>query len=127
MAQMHSRIPVSHMQRGELLVFEAMARLSHDWVIFHSCKEDYREDERYVHFEADFVLLIPGRGIVVIEVKDWPEMQVQNGRWQSRKNSGEPWKTHTQSPLEQANIALQKLMRSLSRCGCIPQSHPACR
>ena len=122
MAQMHSRIPVSHMQRGELLVFEAMARLPHDWVIFHSCKEDYREDERYVHFEADFVLLIPGRGIVVIEVKDWPEMQVQNGRWQSRKNSGEPWKTHTQSPLEQANIALQKLMRSLARCGCIPQN-----
>ena len=122
MAQMHSRIPVSRMQRGELMVYKAMSCLPQDWVIFHSCKEDYREDDRYVHFEADFVLLVPGRGIVVVEVKDWPEVQVVNGHWQSRRNSSESWKTHTQSPLEQANITLQKLMRSLTRCGCIPHA-----
>lgn len=122
MAQMHSRIPVSRMQSGELLVYEAMARLPQDWVIFHSCKEDYLEDGRYVHFEADFVLLIPGRGIAVVEVKDWPELRLENGHWQSRRHSTDDWKTHTQAPLEQANIALQKLMRSLARCACIPQA-----
>lgn len=122
MAQIYSRIPVSNMQRGELLVYEAMAELPQDWVVFHSCKEDYLEDGHYIHFEADFVVLVPHKGIVVIEVKDWPELQVSAGRWQSRKNSRSEWKTHTHSPLEQANIALQKLMRSLARCGCIPQS-----
>lgn len=121
MAQLHSRIPVQKMQRGERLVYDAMAPLPQDWVIFHSCKEDYRDGDLYVHYEADFVLLIPGRGIVVIEVKDWPQVRINKGRWESRKNDGENWKSHVQPPLEQANIALQKLMRSLASCGCLPK------
>lgn len=122
MAQMYSRIPVSRMQRGELMVYEIMSRLPQDWCIFHSCKEDYQEDGLHVHFEADFVLLIPGRGIAVVEVKDWPEIRIENGHWQSRRHSADNWKTHTLPPLEQANIAMQKLMRSLARCGCIPHA-----
>lgn len=122
MAQMYSRIPVSRMQRGELMVYEIMSRLPQDWCIFHSCKEDYLEDGLHVHFEADFVLLIPGRGIAVVEVKDWPEIRIENGHWQSRRHSADTWKTHTLPPLEQANIAMQKLMRSLARCGCIPHA-----
>lgn len=110
------------MQRGERMVYDAMAKLPPDWVIFHSCKEDYLEDGRYIHYEADFVLLIPRLGIVVIEVKDWPQVRIQHGRWQSRKNSTDFWKEHTHSPLEQANIALQKLMRSMTRCACLPQN-----
>ena len=120
MAQLYSRIPVQNMQRGERLVYEAMVNLPPDWVIFHSCKEDYREDNRYVHYEADFVVLVPERGLVVLEVKDWPQVRIQDGRWQSRRHEEEEWKPHAQSPLEQANIALQKIMRSLARCGCLP-------
>ncbi len=122
MAQVHSRIPVQNIQRGERLVYDAMHRLPEDWVVFHSCKEDYLEDNRYVHYEADFVVLVPERGIVVIEVKDWPQIRVQNGRWQSRRNSHDEWQSHVHSPLEQANIALQKLMRSLARCACLPHA-----
>ena len=55
MAQIYSRIPVSNMQRGERLVYDHMALLPADWVIFHSCKEDYLEEQHYIHFEADFV------------------------------------------------------------------------
>ena len=109
------------MQRGERVVYDAMSRLPDDWVVFHSCKEDYQEDNRYVHYEADFVVLAPGLGIVVIEVKDWPIVRVEKGRWLSRKDDRSPWKHHTHSPLEQANIALQKIMRSLTRCGCLSQ------
>lgn len=123
MAVIHSRIPEQNMQRGERMVYDAMAKLPADWVVFHSCKEDYMEDERYVHYEADFVVLIPQKGLVVIEVKDWPQVRLLDGRWQSRKDDHSPWKTHAQSPLEQANIALQKIMRSLARCGCLPQNH----
>ena len=65
MAQVLSRIPVQNIQRGERLVYDAMAKLPENWVVFHSCKEDYREDNRYVHYEADFVVLVPERGIVV--------------------------------------------------------------
>ena len=122
MAQVLSRIPVQNIQRGERLVYDAMAKLPENWVVFHSCKEDYREDNRYVHYEADFVVLIPERGIVVIEVKDWPQIRIQNGRWQSRRNSGDTWQSHAHAPLEQANIALQKLMRSLAHCACLPQA-----
>lgn len=122
MAQLYSRIPVQNMQRGERVVYDAMAKLPDNWVVFHSCKEDYLDDRRYVHYEADFVVLIPQRGLVVIEVKDWPQMRISNGRWQSRKDENSPWQTHVHSPLEQANIALQKIMRSLARSGSIAQS-----
>ncbi len=122
MAQLHSRIPTQNMQRGERLVYDAMAQLPHDWVIFHSCKEDYREDDRYIHYEADFVVLIPERGIVVIEVKDWPQVRIVNGVWESRRSDSDAWKRHTHNPLEQANIALQKIMRSLTRSGCLPKA-----
>ena len=122
MARVHSRIPVQNMQPGERLVYDAMARLPENWVVFHSCKEDYREDDRYVHYEADFVLLIPGRGLLVIEVKDWPQVRIEKGRWQSRRHDADSWKTHAQAPLEQANIALQKIMRSLTRCACVPRN-----
>ena len=121
MAQLHSRIPVQNLQRGERLVYNAMAQLPPDWVVFHSCKEDYREDNRYVHYEADFVVLIPERGLTVIEVKDWPQVRIENGRWQSRQHDDAAWKTHVHNPLEQANIAMQKIMRSLTRCGCLPR------
>ena len=121
MAQLHSRIPVQNLQRGERLVYNAMAQLPPDWVVFHSCKEDYREDNRYVHYEADFVVLIPERGLTVIEVKDWPQVRIENGRWQSRQHDDAAWKAHVHNPLEQANIAMQKIMRSLTRCGCLPR------
>ena len=122
MAKIYSRIPEQNIQRGERIVYDAMTRLPADWVIFHSCKEDYLEDEHYIHYEADFVVLVPQKGIVVVEVKDWPQMRLLHGRWQSRKNDHGSWKTHTHAPLEQANIALQKIMRSLTRCGCLPQA-----
>lgn len=122
MAQLHSRIPVQNMQRGERVVYDAMAKLPDDWIIFHSCKEDYLDGRRYVHYEADFVVLIPRRGLVVIEVKDWPQIRIADGRWQSRKDENGTWQTHVHSPLEQANIALQKIMRSLARSGSIAQA-----
>ena len=122
MAQLHSRIPVQHMQRGERVVWDAMVQLPADWVVFHSCKEDYLDKKRYVHYEADFVVLVPGRGLVVIEVKDWPQVRVEHARWQSRRQDGDDWETHAHSPLEQANIALQKIMRSLARSGSIAQA-----
>lgn len=122
MAQLFSRIPEQNMQRGERLVYEAMAQLPDEWVIFHSCKEDYRDNERFVHYEADFVILWPEHGLIVIEVKDWPQVRIQNGKWQSRRHDRDKWVTHVQAPLEQANIALQKIMRSLAHCGCLPKA-----
>ena len=122
MARLYSRVPVQNMQRGERMVYDAMASLPADWVVFHSCKEDYMEGSFHVHYEADFVVLVPERGIVVIEVKDWPQIQVVNGRWQSRRHEHDVWKEHVHAPLDQANIALQKLMRSLTRCSSLPYS-----
>ncbi len=122
MAQLYSRIPVHNIQRGERLVYEAMGALPPDWVIFHSCKEDYRDNGHYIHYEADFVVLVPARGLVVIEVKDWPQARIENGKWLSRRHDAETWTCHAHSPLEQANIAMQKLMQGLVRSACLPKA-----
>lgn len=122
MAQVFSRLPVQSIQSGELLVYKAMTQLPEDWVVFHSCMEDYQDGNYYTHYEADFVVLVPERGLVVIEVKDWPQICVQNGRWMSRKSGHEEWTCHKRSPLEQADIALHKLMNSLVRCACLPKN-----
>ena len=38
--------------------------------------------------EADFVILIPNKGIINIEVKGWTKFSCENGVWKITKNDG---------------------------------------
>ena len=55
-------------QAGERVVFEALRRLPEDWTVIHNCWRHLllrgkKENEiKHVTYEADFVVLIPGRG-----------------------------------------------------------------
>ena len=80
-----------------------------DWTALHSLGLS----SRYTgHFgEIDFVILIPGKGIVCIEVKGGGVSQ-RNGNWTSRDRHG---KTHDlkRSPWAQAQSAMFKLTKAV--------------
>ena len=61
---------------GERMVYEALQRMPEDWMVIHNCwrhllQEDKEsENPKHVSYEADFIVLIPGCGILVMEVKN---------------------------------------------------------
>lgn len=103
-------------QGGEKLVYQQMQKLPDDWVVFHDRWEHYKSEGRYVHYEADFIVLIPWKGLVVIEVKDWAYARIRGGVWESKGHSeNDSWQSmgHKISPLSQADLAGRKLMQGL--------------
>lgn len=72
---------------GEAVVYEVLERrLPANWVVFHSVWRFYKkerssssDDSPYANREADFVILIPGMGMVVIEVKNVRNLRVEGG------------------------------------------------
>lgn len=118
---------VGKVQHGEKLVYQALARMPEDWIIFHNCWEHYKKDGYYTNYEADFIVLIPGLGYAVLEVKDWPHTRIVEGVWQSRGSAPDsPWVSMgvRATPLHQAEIACRKLTRGLVE-RCVLPSHPA--
>lgn len=67
---------------GERLVFQRLASdpVTEDWVVLHS--QDLAEHVRQVQGEADFVVIVPGRGVAVIEVKSHRRVaRRDDGQW----------------------------------------------
>lgn len=57
--------------RGEMLVYDRLAKLPSDWMVIYSYAFlDRIERTKDVNREADFVILIPGKGLMVLEVKN---------------------------------------------------------
>ncbi len=122
MSKMNPPFILPGTQSGERQVYHRMEELPEQWIVFHNCWEHYREKEKYVNYEADFIVLIPQLGIVVIEVKDWPHVRIKNGVWQSKgKNENGEWisLSRKQSPLNQAFINSKKLTQSLINRGIL--------
>lgn len=125
MAQMYPRRVAANTQFGEKLVYAELEKLPDDWVVFHDFWEHYRDHNgQYVNYEADFVVLVPDFGYVVLEVKDWPHARIVNGMWESKGSyAGADWVRmgHKVSPLHQADIACQRLKTGLSEAGIFPK------
>lgn len=123
MARMYPTQLPEKVQFGEKLVYEELAKLPDDWVVFHDVWEHYRISRRkYVNYEADFIVLVPGYGFAVLEVKDWSHVRIMEGEWQCKSNyEGAAWKSlgHKKSPLNQAYLALKHLMRGLVSAGVL--------
>lgn len=117
-------------QHGEKLVYEALSTMPEDWVVFHNVTEHYRAGDDYVNYEADFVVLVPNRGFVVIEVKDWSHARIVHGVWQCKgRFDTDSWISmgSKTSPLHQANIARNRLAKGLVAANVIspiPQQQP---
>lgn len=129
MAKMYPKEIYPRAQRGEKEVYEALREeLPDNWVVFHNREIEYQDGRLHVHYEADFVVLIPYQGVLVIEVKDWPFVELRDGDWYFKgHNPDEEWKKFTKkSPLYQANEAARKLFRSLRRTGILPEADADC-
>lgn len=66
---------------GEKLVFNLFKTLKNadNWIVLHSL--DIFGDIQYGQGEADFVVLIPGQGLLVIEVKSHEQISCKKGTW----------------------------------------------
>ncbi|MCH5285676.1 MAG: NERD domain-containing protein [Akkermansiaceae bacterium] len=102
-------------ERGEEVVYREMERLPEGWVVIHDCWRYYMDRrDRHVNYEVDFIVLVPGKGFVVVEVKNWNEAKVEDGEWWFRGRGGK-WVPmgHKVSPLHQAFLGAKRLNREL--------------
>ncbi len=102
-ARMYPGTPVPNVKThevplGEQIVFDTLRdRLPEDWIVMHSVREDVGR----INYEADFVVLVPERGILVLEIKSHTKFDVENDQWFTGKNK-EPMEM---APKDQAFFA----------------------
>ncbi|WP_457100158.1 AAA family ATPase [Microbacterium sp. P5_E9] len=106
---------------GEHAAFESLrdAPATDDWVVFHSLGIGRHVSQ--FEGEADFVVLAPGHGILVIEVKSHLRVQADaSARW---KLGNDDWTTR--SPFQQASGEFHSIMEFLRQRSLEPVSYPA--
>lgn len=97
---------------SERQVFNALEGMqgTDDWVVFHSLSIGQNLEQ--MEGEADFVILAPGRGILIIEVKDAQSVSYRDGEWYLEKNP-----SPKKDPLKQLNSARRSLRGFLKAKG----------
>ena len=85
-----------------------------NWIVYHSLnypvKISKKDRKSYTYFgEADFVILIPEKGIINIEVKGWSSFSCNNGNWEIIKKNGT--KEPTKSPMKQARDSKYEIQK----------------
>src|SRR6056297_2763870 len=86
---------------GERSVYGVLANddRSASWVVLHSLA--IADHVRQIEGEADFVILVPGSGALVVEVKSHRSLEVlEDGRWKLGRDA-----PTRRSPFQQANDA----------------------
>ena len=113
MAKMYPEKPVVNISlgrvpAGETEVFNLLkACLPDDWVVMHSV----RENRGKINYEADFVVLVPHKGILVLEVKAHKKFLISDGCWQEYHADEDKWvDLNKQTPLEQAFLASKQFV-----------------
>lgn len=105
---------------GEHDLFEKLrsAPATEDWVAFHSLNIACHSSQ--VEGEADFVVIVPGRGVLVIEVKSHERVETDGaGRW---KLGNHEWKT--KSPFDQASGSMHSVVEFLDSRGANAIGYP---
>lgn len=88
--------------------FEASTKCD-DWIVFHSL--DIFHFMKKSQGEADFVVLAPGLGILVIEVKASTSVEVKSGTWYLGREKD------SRGPIKQASNASHALIDYISKRG----------
>lgn len=108
-------------EAGELIVYEFLRdNMPDDWIAIHDLWRNIfvkspGKDTHY-NYEADFVLLIPGKGCMVLEVKNIHEIWIEDGQWKFKGSKGEAMDFgRKNSPIQQASRAATELHKSLHR------------
>ncbi len=103
---------------GEHAVFAALQQAPDNWVVFHSL--EIAQHVSQVQGEADFVVIAPGHGVLVIEVKSHESIEADgHGRW---RYGNRDWVTR--SPFEQASGAQHSIIEYLQSKGAGPVGYP---
>lgn len=96
---------------GEKSLYAALAssRNTDDWIVLHSL--GIADHVRQVEGEADFVVIVPDRGVLVIEVKSHQSIdRLADGRWKLGNNA-----PATRGPFQQASEAMHSIRTFLAR------------
>jgi hypothetical protein len=96
-------------ERSERLVAAALKTLSDDWIVIHHVAWQSKRAGKQGDGEADFVLLHPRRGILVVEVKGGG-IDIRDGRWTTKNRYGRIYEIN---PFEQAVVSKHALVRWL--------------
>lgn len=125
MARLFPQEPLST-YASELAVRRALAHLDDSWRVFHSVAWQSERYGRQGDGEADFVLLHPRCGLLVLEVKGGERIDVDQGRWYS-VNSQTGQRNLIKNPFEQAKDSKYALLRYLQgispRLAAVPLAH----
>ena len=95
---------------GELEVFHLLqeSKLTEDWFVLHSL--DLANHTNQISGEADFVIIAPGHGVLVLEVKSHKFVKYERGEWWLGTNA-EP---ESRGPFKQASAAKHSLIKYAS-------------
>lgn len=90
---------------GERQIFKALKNDADaaDWVVMHSL--DVAKHQAQVTGEIDFVVIVPGLGVVCLEVKACRSLEIMDGRW--RYGQTVAW--DERGPFKQAALAMHSL------------------
>jgi len=94
---------------GEQKVFDLLAssKDTSDWIVLHSLA--ISDHVRQVQGEADFVVIVPTRGVLVVEVKSHTEVsRLDDGRWVLGKHD-----PVVRGPFQQADESLHSIRNYL--------------
>lgn len=93
---------------GEKQIFATLrnSKRGADWVVLHSL--NLPRHLRQNVGEIDFLILVPGKGILVLEVKSHQKVRRQNGLWYLGDE-----KPSARGPFEQASTAMHSLINDL--------------
>ena len=97
---------------SETKTWRALENLPDSWRVFHSVAWQVPKRNRILDGEADFVLIHPKHGMIVLEVKGGL-LEVRRGEWYQRDVDGGDWRKLSQSPHDQAKGAMYDLRRYL--------------
>lgn len=84
-----------------------------DWIVFHSL--DVRRHRSKQEGELDFVVLIPKKGVVCIEVKSAEVIRRRQGMWQYLNSRDELIYEKAESPFAQCSGSMYSLKAGLER------------
>lgn len=99
---------------SERRVAIALRSLPDDWIVLHHVCWQSKRGGRQGDGEADFVVLHPKRGLLVLEVKGGG-VEIHDGRWSSINRRGE--RNDIKNPYEQATASKHALLGWLSEHG----------
>lgn len=103
---------------GEVLVFEKLRQCPSEWIVLHSLH--IAEHVRQVEGEADFIVLIPGRGVLCLEVKGHLQAEYKDGAWYLGKHASPDYRGPFRQADEAARSIKKKVVKSFVQAKGIP-------